>query len=184
MLHGLIPRPFDLRQFLPEFAIATKLAFDEILYCLGYAALAVVYTAHCQLFPSGWTADDSVSYASPVRVLEHIKKARRLPRLPALANDAAQGLAPMAGRTATLDSLKSRLRCSGCGAKGRCTVVAIADPRSRGIPKSPRRLAGGRSISPGTSVLLASGGALRKMYIPQRSQRADTGCVAKDGGHQ
>jgi hypothetical protein len=45
-------------------------------------------------------------------------------------------LARRFGWEATLASLAPRMRCSKCGAKA-AQVVAVAEPRPRGIPKNP-----------------------------------------------
>ncbi len=47
-----------------------------------------------------------------------------------------EALAQKAGWDATLESLQQRLRCTKCGQKG-MEVVAISEPRPRGIPKNP-----------------------------------------------
>jgi hypothetical protein len=81
-----------------------------------------------------------------VRVLPHIKKlddcfgdflVRVACPCGASRHIEPEALARIAGRSATLASLASRMRCSQCG-KRVAEVVAVARPRPRGVPKSPR----------------------------------------------
>jgi hypothetical protein len=47
-----------------------------------------------------------------------------------------QALARLAGWSTTLEALAPRLRCSQCGKKA-AEVIAVANPRPRGVPKNP-----------------------------------------------
>jgi hypothetical protein len=47
-----------------------------------------------------------------------------------------EALVRIAGRSVTLATLSTRMRCSQCGKKV-AEVVAVARPRPRGIPKKP-----------------------------------------------
>jgi hypothetical protein len=80
-----------------------------------------------------------------VRVLTHIKKlddcfGQFLVRVScpcgASRHIEPEALARLVGWSATLEALAPRLRCSQCGKKA-AEVVAVAKPRSRGIPKNP-----------------------------------------------
>jgi DNA-directed RNA polymerase subunit RPC12/RpoP len=47
-----------------------------------------------------------------------------------------EALAPRVEWEAPLESLKDRMRCSQCGKKA-ADVVAVSEPRPRGVPKNP-----------------------------------------------
>jgi hypothetical protein len=47
-----------------------------------------------------------------------------------------EALARIAGWSASLEALGSRMRCSRCGHKG-AELTAVAVPRPRGLPKNP-----------------------------------------------
>jgi len=47
-----------------------------------------------------------------------------------------EALARLVGWSVTLKELALRMRCSRCGKKA-AEVVAVAKPRSRGVPKNP-----------------------------------------------
>ena len=104
---------------------ATFLVFNNanIQYCLGSS--------------TAWTQDWRRGTLSPVRTLSHIKKLDDalgdfLVRITCPCGihrtvDPAS-LARLCGRSATLESVGRRMRCSHCGTKG-AEVIAVAVPR-------------------------------------------------------
>jgi hypothetical protein len=81
-----------------------------------------------------------------VRTLDHIKKlddsfglffVRIICRCGATRDIEPKALALIAGWTTSLADLIPRMRCSKCGTKGECKVVAVPQPRPRGVPKNP-----------------------------------------------
>jgi hypothetical protein len=80
-----------------------------------------------------------------VRVLDHIKKlgdcfglfdVRITCECGFRREIDAHALAPAVGWEITLAELAARMRCTKCGKKGAAQVVAVSQPRPRGISKN------------------------------------------------
>jgi len=92
-----------------------------------------------------WTTPQNRSHHASVRVLPHIKRlddcfsdflVRVVCECGACREIQPQALARLVGWKMTLKELAPRMRCSQCG-KRAAEVVAVANPRPRGIPKNP-----------------------------------------------
>jgi hypothetical protein len=81
-----------------------------------------------------------------MRVLAHIQKlddcfglflVRVTCKCGASRDITPEALARMVGWTTTFAAIAPRMRCSKCGEKGAAQVVAVPQPRPRGVPKNP-----------------------------------------------